>query len=376
MNETTIRPMTAFLLSLLVLALSIGFLASEKQGFSENENRYLEPFPALKWETIKSGEFTEGLNSYLCDHFPFRGFFVGLKTGAEIAVGKKEINQVYLCEDGYLIEEYKKPENTEQISRILQAFSQKEELKQAELHLMLVPTAIYAYQDKLPRFSSARNQMDTANQIYQLSNIPAIDCSQDLLAHKAEALLYYRTDHHWTTYGAYIGYLAFCREKGFTPVALETLEAETAADDFCGTIYSKVKDYGQKGDSIVIYRNPADKLTVFYEDTKETSDSLYNLEYAKKKDKYSLFLNNLHPLVEITNETAESDRELVLIKDSYANSVLPFLTRHFKKIYVFDTRYYKLGPSGFIKNHGSVTDVLILYNLNTLDEDLGIRGIY
>ena len=74
MNETTIRPMTAFLLSLLVLALSIGFLASEKQGFSENENRYLEPFPALKWETIKSGEFTEGLNSYLCDHFPFRGF--------------------------------------------------------------------------------------------------------------------------------------------------------------------------------------------------------------------------------------------------------------------------------------------------------------
>ncbi|NBH72355.1 hypothetical protein D3Z51_10050 [Clostridiaceae bacterium] len=376
MNETTIRTMTSVLLSAVILVLSIGFLVLEKQEFSENENRYLEPFPALKWETVKSGEYMKGLNAYLCDHFPLRDFFVSLKANAETAIGKKEINQVYLCSDGYLIEEYKRPKNTEQISRIMQSFSQKEELQQVDLHLMLIPTAVYAYQDKLPKFAPARNQMDTANQIYQMSNIPAIDCSQDLLAHKEESPLYYRTDHHWTTFGAYIGYLAFCREKGLTPVSLEALEAETAADGFCGTIYSKVKDYSQKGDPIILYRNPADKLTVFYEDTKETSDSLYNLEYTKKKDKYSLFLNNLHPLVEITNETAESERELVLIKDSYANSMVPFLVRHFKKIYVLDTRYYKLGPSGFIKSHESVTDVLILYNMNTLDDDLGIRAIY
>ena len=154
------------------------------------------------------------------------------------------------------------------------------------------------------------------------------------------------------------------------------MEKEIAADDFCGTIYSKVNDYSQKGDVITIYRNPSDKLTVFYEDTKETTDSLYNLEYSGKKDKYSLFLNNLHPFIEITNENAESDRELALIKDSYANSMVPFLAHHYKKIYVLDTRYYKLGPSSFIKGHEGVTDVLVLYNLNTVDTDLGIRGIY
>ena len=87
-------------------------------------------------------------------------------------------------------------------------------------------------------------------------------------------------------------------------------------------------------------------------------------------------MNNLHPLIEITNENAESDRELALIKDSYANSMVPFLAHHYKKIYVFDTRYYKLGPSSFIKGHEGVTDVLVLYNLNTVDTDLGIRGIY
>ena len=80
--------------------------------------------------------------------------------------------------------------------------------------------------------------------------------------------------------------------------------------------------------------------------------------------------------MEIENETAPSDDVLMLIKDSYANSMVPFLTHHYKKIYVFDTRYYKDGPSSFLEEHGEVTDVPILYNMNTLDGDTGIRGSY
>ncbi len=375
-RENTIRALASVLLTASVLILSITFLLLKKQEFSENENRYLEPLPALTWESVKSGQYMENINSYLCDHFPFRDFFIGLKTRTEITLGRREINQVFIDRDGYLIEKYQKPVNTEQISRTLKTFGEKEELTGKELHLMLVPTAIYTYKNKLPGFAPAADQMETAEKIYQDSGLLSIDCSQDLLAHQQDGQLYYRTDHHWTTYGAYVGYLAFCREKGLVPVSLDELEAETAAEDFCGTIYSKVNDYSQKGDKITIYRNPADKLTVYYEDTKETTDSLYNLKYARKKDKYSLFLDNLHPLIEITNENAESERELVLIKDSYANSMTPFLAHHFKKIYVFDTRYYKWGPSSFIKGHEGITDVLILYNMNTVDTDLGIRGIY
>ena len=137
-----------------------------------------------------------------------------------------------------------------------------------------------------------------------------------------------------------------------------------------------MNDYSRKGDEITIYTNPTDDLTVRYIDTEETSDSLYNMEYLEKKDKYSMFLDNLHTLIEITNENAESEDVLVLIKDSYANSMVPFLTTHYQKIYVFDTRYYKQGPSKFIDEHPEVTDVLLLYNMNTLDTDTGIRGIY
>ena len=66
----------------------------------------------------------------------------------------------------------------------------------------------------------------------------------------------------------------------------------------------------------------------------------------------------------------------MLIKDSYANSMVPFLVHHYRKIYVFDTRYYSDGPSSFLSDHEAITDLLLLYNLNTLDGDTGIRGIY
>ncbi len=371
-----LRTLTSTLLAGGVLVLSITFLLSPKQNFSENENRYLAKFPSLSWENVKNGEYMEDISTWLSDHFPLRNFFMGLKADTEITLGKKEINHVYIAQDEYLIEVYDTPVNTERIADTFHKFYQKLDSSKVDANLMLVPTAHSILADKLPTNAPVINQVNTAKIIYEKSGIPAIDCSSYLSQAAASGQIYYYTDHHWTTYGAYQGYLAFCEAKGLTPVSLEDMTAETVSDEFYGTIYSKVNDYSHKADSITLYTNPADTLTVNYTDTEEITDSLYNLDYVSQKDKYSLFLNNLHTLIEITNETAESDRELVLIKDSYANSMVPFLVHHYKKIYVFDTRYYKQGPSSFIEEHPSVTDVLLLYNMNTLDTDSGIRGIY
>lgn len=375
-QNNKLRTLTAGLLTGGVLVLSVTFLLSPKQEFSENENRYLAKFPTIAWEDIKSGQYMEDLSSWLSDHFPFRNFFMGLKADTEIALGKKEINNVYIAENDYLIEVYEAPANTERIADTFHKFYEKIDTDQIDTKLMLIPTASDIYADYLPSFAPAGNQMDTANLIYEKSGIPAIDCSSFLADAVGTGQLYYRTDHHWTTFGAYQGYLAYCEAKGLTPVSLDDLQADTVTDEFYGTIYSKVNDYSHQGDSITLYTNPNASLTVSYTDTGEITDSLYNLDYVDKKDKYSLFLNNLHTLIEITNTYAESDRELVLIKDSYANCMVPFLTQHYKKIYVFDTRYYKEGPSSFIKEHPGITDVLLLYNMNTLDTDSGIRGIY
>lgn len=234
-NAQRIRRLAAGLLAGMILALAIGFFAAHKQDFSENENRYLAKLPSPGWEDIKSGVYTQELSDYASDHFLFRDFFIGLKTKAETALGRKEINGVYIAEDGYLIEAYKRTENTERIAGILKSFAQELEGQKAErrdlvgqeaegqelrLRLMLVPTAVYVYEDKLPAHAQTKNQMETAEAVYREAGIVPIDCSQALLEQKNGEPLYYRTDHHWTTRGAYEGYRVFCENMGFETVPL------------------------------------------------------------------------------------------------------------------------------------------------------------
>lgn len=375
-TNARIRKAVVCLLCLGILSLSVCFLLGPKKDFSENENRYLAKLPALSIGELLSGAYTESLSDWLADHFPQRDFFVGLKSGVEIAGGRKSINHIYVAEDDYLIEPYDRPQNTERITDTLSRFYAKIDTDKVHVSLMLVPTAVTIYRDKLPAYAPSANQLETAYAIYDTTGIPAIDCTERLFDGAAAGQLYYRTDHHWTTLGAYQGYLAYCDAKGIAPVALESLTQQTVTEEFAGTLYSKINDYSHKKDAITIYTNPEDRLIVTYADTGEVTDSLYNLDYVKEKDKYSLFLNNIHPLIEIENVAAVSQDELVLIKDSYANSIVPFLVHHYRKIYVFDTRYYRDGPSSFLADHEAVTDILILYNLNTLDNDTGIRGIY
>ena len=360
----------------IILLLAGWFIVNPKKEFSENENRYLAKTPVLSVKNILSGDYMEDVSTWLSDHFPMRDFFMGFKSTVEISTGRRELNRVYIAQDEYLIEAYMPPISTDRISDTFKKVYDKIDHTQIDTRLMLIPTAVTIYKDKLPSGAPVSDQMAVAREIYEKSGIPAIDCSAFLFSGATDGQLYYRTDHHWTTYGAYQGYLAYCEEKGLTPVLLEELTAQTVTEEFAGTLYSKVNDYSHRKDSITIYENSDDRLTVTYTDTGEVTDSLYNMSYLEVKDKYSMFLNNIHTLVEIENETAESDAVLVLIKDSYANSIVPFLTHHYQKIYVFDTRYYKGGVSKFLAEHDEVTDVLILYNMNTIDTDTGIRGIY
>ncbi len=375
-TNVKIKRTVVCLLCISILLLSLCLLVSPKKDFSENENRYLAKFPSFSAKALLDGEYTDSLGDWLADHFPQRDFFVGLKSGTEIAGGRREINHVYIAKDDYFIESYANPQNTERITDTLIRFYDKIDKTRVDVNLMLVPTAVTIYSDKLPDHAPASNQQETASAIYNESGIPAIDCTDWLLSGASKGQLYYRTDHHWTTLGAYYGYLAYCDTKGLTPVSLESLTAQTVTDEFAGTLYSKVNDYSHIKDNITIYTNPEDDLTVTYADTGEVTDSLYNLDYLKEKDKYSLFLNNIHPLIEIENKAAASQDTLMLVKDSYANSMVPFLVHHYRKIYVFDTRYYRDGPSSFLSDHNDITDVLLLYNMNTLDTDTGIRGIY
>ena len=369
---------TAVVFWVLIPILSIALLVLPKKQFSENENRYLAAFPVLSFADIENGRFTADLNTYLTDHFPGRDFFVGVKTQGDLLTGRKCINHVYVVNKDLFIEAYQSPSNTERIAGILSKFHDKVETEfpDIRLQLALVPTAVTIYEDMLPAYAPSSDQVDTISRLIEETGIAAVDVTDALSKHRDEEYLYYRTDHHWTTTGAYYAYEAYCEASDLTPVALDALDSRIVTEQFYGTLYSKVRNYGMKGDSITLYENPAARLTVNYIDTGIVTNTLYNPDYLDKKDKYSLFLDNLHSLIEITNENADTDRELVLVKDSYANSMVPFLVQNFRKIYVFDTRSYKKGVVPFLQEHDSVTDILLLYNMNTIDSDTGIYGIY
>ena len=358
-------------ITIIILVFALAVVLMPKSDFSENENRTLQEFPRLKAEDVLSGEYMEDITSYISDHFPLRSGFVTLKTLFEKNVlGSRLINGIYICDDMY-IEDYEKPENTDRIIATFNKFGKN--LSGKDFDLMLVPTAIEIYSDRLPRFASPLSQLETMDEIYSSVDCNNIDLYEALVFEKKKGRrLFYSLDHHWTTEGAYVGYVTYCRAKGFEPLPESAFDIKTVTEDFKGTIYSKLNDITLKGEEIKVYDQNTD-LTVLYDG--EESNSLYNYEYLDKKDKYSLFLNNIHSLVEITNNNTESTRTLAIAKDSYANSMIPFLVNHYKKIYVFDTRSYKGAVSDFVKEN-NVDDVLILYNMNTIDTDTGVNVIY
>ncbi len=365
------------LICLSVLLLAAAFFLLPKGDFSESENRSLAKLPEFSVQKLSDGSYTEGLEKYAADHFPLRDAFLGLMTEAERITGRRLIEGVYLAKDGSLIEEYGTVHNTEK--QITQFQRLSDALEYAACSPMLVPTAVSTSEELLPDNCPAAvrgvTQTDVIDEIYSAveGRIRTVDV-RPLIGVSGDRV-YYRTDHHWTTDGAYCGYEAWCTAAGIEPEMPGRLKKQRVTGDFRGTLYSKLNDPFFGTDAIDVIYDDRWRLRVTYEDSKEVSDSLYNMEYLDKRDKYSLFLNNIHSLVTIENG-AVAEGELAVIKDSYANCMIPFLVSHYHRIYVFDTRYYKGGPSKFINSHPGIKDVLLVYNMNTIDNDTGIGGIY
>lgn len=389
MKKINNNEIIAVILSALVLTFFLFFIALPRKEFSENENRYLAKPPEFTIKNLLEGNYMEGLEALSTDHFPLRDEFIGIKTGFQKLAGMGETEGIYLLKDEkgpYLMEGYKEPVNTQRIGRILGGFRETLEKGgyKGGVYLALVPTAVGIYADTLPaaapdapggyRENAGITQENTAAKIYEISGFDDIYAKDELSAHK-DRDIYFRTDHHWTTEGAYYGTLPFLREAGVEPEELSRWEFLEKVPDFTGTLWSKAGDYSIPGEDIELYHHPGDSIRAYYPDEELWMEGLYNLEYGDKKDKYALFLNGLHPLVEIYNQEAVTDRKLILIKDSYANAALPFLSRYFREIHVFDTRYYRKPVSEYVLERPDFTDVLILYNMNTLDSDQGVRSI-
>ncbi len=356
-------------LGLLFLAVLLGFgilnLVSRDRIFSEQENRMLEQLPKVRISGILDRKFMRSFENYQTDQFVFRDAFMRLRTASQRLIGKNESGGVYLGDGGQL---YEKPAKlTDQVWENLDAlrgFSERH--PELNRYVLLVPDAAAVMPEGLPPYAPVENQWEQLSGIhsYLEGAVEEISVLETLREHREE-YLYYRTDHHWTTLGAYY---AFCQAEqvmGLEPAGEP--EFWELAGDFEGTLASQ-SGYQVPLDTISVFRpKTEERLVVTYVEEQEKRASLYASKRLETKDKYGVFLDGNHPVVEIRT-MAESSRKLLLIKDSYANCFVPFLAGQFREIVLVDPRYYYGELEELMEAH-EFTDVLFLYNLNTFLED-------
>lgn len=355
-------------------ALSLVTLFSPKSRFSELENRYLAEAPELTSRSWFSGEYSENLGKYSQEHFALRSRWISLRTSLEQLAGHEEINGIYFA-DGRLFEAMK-PVDYDRVDRSVGAINAFGEELGGKLSVMIVPTSAQIYADRLPDYSPEQVQRRMINYVYSAlgDSVQTIDV-YDALYYAREDYIYYRTDHHWTTYGAYVAYSSCIRKLGYSPVTLDRIDVEHASHSFLGSYYSKVITDDVEPDTVDFYTSGGAEIR-----SVKTTDaggqtverrSMYFRENLEKKDKYLSFLGENVPLVEIESDAGGGS--ILIIKDSYANCFAPFLTKHFSKVAVVDLRYM-MRLSDYV-DVSEYDRVLILYNASTFAEDSNIAKL-
>lgn len=351
--------------------------------FSENENRYLEQLPQLEaadfelsFPLKKSGDFFNGtfmseFETYVTDQFPLRDAFMTVKAACELAVGKTVNNDVYFGKNDTLFAGVATPEagTVDKNLSYVEALAGKLDIP---LYFSLVPnklnTAGNLLSDPTAAFFNSGAPLalsvnylgeDLWAQASGLSSARWVDMMPSFLSH-ADEELFYRTDHHWTSLGAYYGYAALMDAMGIVPVPLDTYEKTTVSTDFLGTTYSSSGAGWVEPDNIDIYV-PAEGVSVTtYPNGTPEEGSLYAEEKLSVKDKYAYFMGGNTPLAVITTQHTDAPKVLI-VRDSYTDSMAPFLTAHFSEIHLFDLRYNNM-PLPAYAAANDIDAVVVLYS--------------
>ena len=362
---------------ILFLFLVFGFTAVTfvwpDRTFSENENRVLASAPEFSVKSLFEGKFMSEYETYITDQFFLRDEWIRLKTLTEMALNKQDINGVYMGKDGYLIERHEDSkidfDMLEKSKNYLVQFVERytKRLGAENVKVMLVPTASEILSDKLPLFAEGFDQNGMIDDVYgRLPEGTALDVRNVLNEH-ADEYLYYKTDHHWTTLGAFYAYQVWAAAMGFEVPALSEVTQTPVSEEFHGTVYSKLNLDLSKD---TMYRfdlpNAPSKVEVTL-DMMETMDTMYNEKYLSMKDKYSYYLDGNHALTEIASNS-EGKGTLLIIKDSYSHCFAPFTASNYEKVYLVDFRYFNMPISQFITQY-RVTDILVMYNAVTFATD-------
>ncbi len=345
MKKRNIIAIVLFCSFLLVMAL--GFFVP-KPAFSEMEKRYLAEPPALSWKTVLDGTWGKQAEDYLIDHILGRNFFVGIHAYVELLAGRQKVSDIWLEEDKLLEAPVAMDEGV--IARNMKTIYAFAETLGQEVHVMIVPSAGWA--------AGVKDYTDheTLDAVAAAAggNVSVVPVG-DIYAGKPE--LYYNTDHHWTSRGAYYGYEAFAKAVG-REYRTEQEFTVTEVPDFRGSTYSRSALWLFPGDTLELWHG-SEQLTVTNAETEGTHQGIFYWERLEEADKYTVFLDGNHSLVRVRNP--EKTGKVLVIRDSYSNCLGGFLAQSYGEVVLVDLRYYRQPVSQLVAEEG-FDDVLVCYS--------------
>ena len=372
------RPAAVSAALLLAVSIVVGVVwlaAAPKKTFSENENRVLEPAPVPSLDSILDGSFMKSAENYVADHFPLRDTFVSLNTAGQLLLGKRDLAADYSADPveggvyfgrNHHLYEVLLPDKTgifRDNASALAVFAGK---CGVPLTLLPVPSGSQEQPENLPYSapdSSQRQEFEELKRAVE-QKAKVVDLFS-ALSLKTGRDYYFKTDHHWNTEGAYVGYAALSKAMGFPCVPRSAFYYRTVPQPFYGTLYSKSVNTWQKPDILILpYAKQNSSITQITNG--KIHNGIYYTEYLKKKDKYSVYLGG-NPAVTVVKNPEAKGGKLLLLKDSFANSMIPYLSQSFSEIHLVDLRYYNLDIYKYLKQNG-IHQAAAVYSMKQLGD--------
>jgi hypothetical protein len=366
------------LFCLFIFGFGIAQFVVPDRDFSQQENRFLAQLPKLEFGDIKlgllksgnffNGKFMEEFEDYITDQFPLRDGWIKLKAFCERTIGKKENNGVYLGTDGNtLFPQYTTP-SREDFDKKVGYVNKLGANVDVPVYFALIPDKSYVWANLLPKNAPLVDNGTALKIAASLcsKDVNWIDLSQAFSGDQ----VFYRTDHHWSTIGAYQGYTALMQAMNGTSVKLDPNDLKEVSTDFFGTSYSSAGAGWVSPDTIHTWIEEGTFDVTWYHDGAPKPGKLYDTSKLEVKDKYSMFLGGNQPLCVIKNQQIESGK-LLVIRDSYCDSLAPFLGLDYSEVHLWDLRYNRMSLKAYVEQNG-ITQVLVLYSNSNFATDANL----
>lgn len=361
----------------ILLLFGLMILIMPERSFSENENRSLTVLPKFHWKDFWSGTYQPELEAAVNDQTPGRDCFTALATLSQRLIGYRDIGGAYLASDDTLISkttvddigQFRYMENLRYVEYLSEQYP-------GQMSLLLVPSAGTVLSDSLPPqapFYEAAPMYKAAKVVCSETQVldlrRALRLQRELLEEQEwNTSVYFRTDHHWTLPGAYQGYAAYMKAQNREPREYAAFEPELVSEEFYGTLYSKVLDHNMKADVMYAASQVGDIKSVVC-DGKE-QNSIYDERKLDTKDKYAYFFGGNYGELRVRMKT-KSDGKLLVFKDSFANSMIPFLLQDYREVIMIDLRYYRQSVAELLEEEGDA-EILVLYEMSNFATDANL----